>query len=166
MKRYMKTLAVASALALAVPALAQVTGPVGQNAGGGIDPTTYANNSDVAGFNDTSILPNAVALATSTAQATFSRGAVLTGQVITTRTTVITTCSVTTGFTLPAVQRYVRIALINRSGGSCLIWPSKGGALETAAGTTAAVDAPYTMLTNTDIVFHPTVVGTTVTWYQ
>jgi hypothetical protein len=166
MKRYAKTLLAAFLLAGLVPAFAQVAGPVGQTAGGGIDPTTYLNNSDSAGFNEMAVTPAMVIAAGSTAQATFTRGAVLTGQVITTRTTVITTCSGTTGPTLPAVQRYVPITLVNRSGGSCLIWPSVGAALETALGTTAAANAPFTMLTNTDVTFRPTVVGTTVTWYQ
>lgn len=153
-------------LALVLGAVAQVASPVGQNPGGAINPTSFGENSDSAGFNMMSYTPAAVALATSTAQATFASGRVATGQVITTRTTVITTCSGTTGFTLPALQRFDVISLLNRSGGSCLIWPSVGSALETALGTTAAANAPFTMLTNTDINFRPTIVGTTVTWYQ
>lgn len=164
MRRFL--LASVFSAALLGGAIAQVASPVGQNPGGAINPTAYNENSDAAGFNDMAITPNAVALATSTAQATFASGRVATGQVIITRMTVITTCSSTTGFTLPAVQRYVPITLMNRSGGSCLIWPSVGAALETALGTTAAANAPFTMLTNTDVTFRPTVVGTTVTWYQ
>jgi len=166
MKRYLKTLVVALLLACSGVAIAQVA-PVGQTRGGAISPSVFNNNSDPAGFNQMSLTSAAVALATSTAQATFGPGGeVLTGQVITTKTTVITTCSGTTGFTLPAVQRFEAILLINRSGGSCLIWPSVGAALETALGTTAAVNASFTMLTNTDVTFRPTIVGTTVTWYQ
>jgi hypothetical protein len=164
MKRFL--LASVFGAALIGAAIAQVASPTGQNPGGAINPTSYNENSDAVGFNEHAITPNAVALATSTAQATFASGRVATGQVIATRTTVITTCSGTTGFTLPAVQRYVPITTVNRSGGSCLIWPSVGSALETAMGTTAAANAPYTLLTNTNITWRPTVVGTTVTWYQ
>ena len=164
MKHIPRLLAFIVALALALPAVAQV-GPAGQTAGGAISATTFNANTDATGFNDTSLTPAAVALAGSTAQATFTAGtgAVLTGQVITTRTTVITTCSATTGFTLPAVQRYVAISVFNRSGGSCLIWPSIGATVETALGTDSAANAPFTMLTNTDVIFRPV---TPTRWLQ
>jgi hypothetical protein len=156
MKRYLLTAVAAFALASSGIAVAQV-GPVGQTAGGAISATNYANNNDVAGFNEQSLSPALVALATSTAQATFTTatGAVATGQVFTTKTNVITTCSGTTGFTLPALQRYTPISVINRSGGSCLIWPSVGATVETALGTDGSTNAPFTMLTNTDVTFRP-----------
>ncbi len=165
MKRYLLAVVTASALAGIGIAIAQQAGPVGQNVGGAINLTQFNANSDSAGFNDMSITPAAVALAASTAQATFSAatGGVLTGQVITTRATVVTTCSATTGFTLPAVQRYVPITVMNRSGGSCLIWPSIGATVETALGTDSAANAPFTMLTNTDVTFRPI---TATRWLQ
>jgi hypothetical protein len=155
MKRYL--LAAVAALALVVPLAYAQLGPVGQTAGGAISATTFAANTDSAGFSATALTPAAAALATSTAQATFNTatGAVLTGQVITTTTTVVTTCSGTTGFTLPAVQRYVPITVINRSGGSCLIWPTIGATVETALGTDGAANAPFTQLTNTDVIYKP-----------
>jgi hypothetical protein len=160
----MKHLLLASAAVLfAAVAVAQVTSPVGQNAGGAINAATFANNSDVSGFNAMSLTPAAVALATSTAQATFGPGGVLTGQVIVTKSTLITTCSATTGFTLPAVQRYEPITVMNRSGGSCQIWPSIGATVETALGTDGAVNAPFTQLTNTDVIYKPV---TPTRWVQ
>jgi hypothetical protein len=159
-------LALLLASSVVAPSFAQVAGPVGQTAGGGIDPTTFSNNSDPAGFNPASLTPAAVALATSTAQATFTRGSVATGQVLTTKSTVITTCSSTTGFTLPAVQRYEPISVMNRSGGSCLIWPSLGGTVETALGTNGAANAAFTMLTNTDVTFRPIVTPAATNWLQ
>jgi hypothetical protein len=157
-------LAAVALLALAFPAAAQV-GPVGQTAGGAINQTQFNTNSDSAGFNSMALTPAAVALAGSTAQATFTAatGAVATGQVITTTTTVVTTCSGTTGFTLPALQRYVPITVINRSGGSCLIWPSIGATVETALGTDGAANAPFTQLTNTDVIYKPV---TATRWVQ
>jgi hypothetical protein len=153
MKRF---LLAASALALLTAVAIAQTAPVGQTAGGAINATTFNNNSDVAGFNPMSVTPAAVALATSTTQATFGPGGVvLTGQVITTKTTMVTTCSATTGFTLPAVQRYETITVINRSGGSCLVWPSIGATVETALGTDGAANAPFTQLTNTDVIYKP-----------
>lgn len=155
----MKRILLASvfAVAIAAAALAQnlVGTPAGTDKSGGINGNSFTNNSDASGFSDTSVTNGAVALATSTAQATFAPGSVLTGQVLTTRTTVITTCSSTTGFTLPAVNRFTIIKVINRSGGSCLIWPSIGATVETALGTNGAANAPFTMLTNTDVSFHP-----------
>jgi hypothetical protein len=157
-------LAAVALLALSFPVAAQV-GPVGQTAGGAINQAGFSNNSDAAGFNEMSLTPAAVALAGSTAQATFTvaTGAVATGQVIVTRTTVVTTCSGTTGFTLPALQRYVPITVINRSGGSCLIWPSIGATVETALGTDGAANAPFTQLTNTDVIYKPV---TATRWVQ
>jgi hypothetical protein len=165
MKRFVPRFLVgAGALVLsAVIALAQVA-PVGQNVGGAINQNNFNNNSDAVGFNQMSLTPAAVALAGSTAQATFGPGGVvLTGQVITTKTTVITTCSGTTGFTLPAVPRYEPITIMNRSGGSCLIWPTIGATVETALGTDGAANAPFTQLTNTDVTYRPV---TAVRWLQ
>lgn len=143
----MKRLLLASALSLfAASAIAQ-TGPVGQTAGGAINQTYFANNSDSAGFNPMSLTPSLVVPSTATTQALAT--------LITTKTTVITTCSSTTGVVLPAVQRYETITLINRSGGSCLVFPSIGATVETALGTNGATNAAFTMLTNTDVIFKP-----------
>jgi hypothetical protein len=150
----MKRLLAAAALALlALPAYAQQT-PVGQSPGGAISYGVYRENSDQIGFNDSAIALLTVP-ATSTTQATFNAatGAVATGTVILARTTIITACSATTGATLPALQVYLPVSLMNRSGGSCLIWPTLGTTLETAPGTDAAINAPFTMLTNTNVVF-------------
>ena len=163
----MKKLALAAcALLLAAPFVhAQTTtGAVGQTNGGAINATTFANNSDAAGFNDSALTPALAVPSTSTAQATWATGtAAATGTLITTRTTVITACSSTTGVTLPAVQRYVPITIINRSGGSCLVFPSVGATVETAAGTNGSLNAPFTMLTNTDVIFRPV---TPTSWVQ
>jgi hypothetical protein len=165
MKRYLIAIVAAIALAGAGIALAQQAGPVGQTQGGAINQTQFSANTDAAGFNDMALTPSLVVPAASTAQATFTAttGGVATGTVITTRNTVITTCSVTTGVTLPAVQRYVPITIMNRSGGSCLIWPSIGATVETALGTDGAANAPFTMLTNTDVTFRPI---TATRWLQ
>ena len=156
---------VAALLLAGAPAIAQTTtGAVGQTNGGAINPTTFANNTDAAGFSDTALTPSLAVPSTSTAQATWQVGNTpATGTLITTRTTVITACSSTTGPTLPAVQRYVPIVIMNRSGGSCLIWPSVGATVETALGTNGAVNAPFTMLTNTDVTFRPV---TPTSWLQ
>lgn len=168
MKRYLLASVFIAPLVMLGVALAQTPqAPVGQTRGGAINVDTFNANTQSAGFGPAALTSALAVPATSTAQATFSTGGtVLTGTVITTKTTVITTCSGTTGVTLPAVTRFEQIKLINRSGGSCLVWPSIGAALETAAGTTAAANASFTMLTNTDVIFHPTLVGSTVTWYQ
>lgn len=160
----MKRILLASALLLAaVPSFAQVAQPTGQTAGGAINQSVFNNNSDAMGFNQMSLTPSLAVPSTSTAQATFGNGQVLTGTVITTKTTVITTCSGTTGVTLPAIQRFEPITVLNRSGGSCLIWPSIGATVETALGTNGAANSPFTMLTNTDITFRPV---TALAWYQ
>jgi hypothetical protein len=162
MKRLL--LATVAALSLASVALAQTTtAPTGQTAGGAINQNVMNNNSDAMGFSQSSLTPALVVPATSTAQATWTNGAVATGTMITTKNTVITTCSGTTGATLPAVQRYEPIVIMNRSGGSCLIWPSIGATVETALGTDGAANAPFTMLTNTDVTFRP-ITGTR--WLQ
>ena len=162
MKRTLPAILAAFGVAgLAAAALAQtvgLSGLVGQSPNQTISSTTFSANTDSLGFNETALTPAAVAPATATTQALAPQ--------LTTRTTVITTCSVTTGFVLPSVQRYLPIVVINRSGGSCLIWPTAGAALETAAGTTAAVNASFTKLNNTNVIFRPVLVGTTVTWYQ
>lgn len=161
MKRY---LLAALLLMLAVPAHAQTTtAPVGQTDGGAINQTVFNSNSDAMGFNPMSLTPALVVPATSTAQATWAARAVASGTLITTKATVITTCSGTTGVTLPAVQRYEPITIMNRSGGSCLVWPSIGATVETALGTDGAANAPFTMLTNTDVTFRP-ITGTR--WLQ
>lgn len=151
-------LGVAGLAAAAIAQTVGLSGLVGQSPNQTIAAYIFAANTDSLGFNETALTPAAVAPATATTQAL--------AQPILTRTTVITTCSVTTGFVLPSVQRYLPIVVINRSGGSCLIWPTVGAALETAPGTTAAVNAPFTQLTNTNVIFRPVLVGTTVTWYQ
>ncbi len=155
MRNYLVALAVTALLVAASVASAQLGGLVGQSPSGTIVQTVFDANSDAVGFNSMSITPSLVVPATSTAQAGFTAGVKTSGTVITTKTTVITTCSVTTGPTLPAIQRYEPITIINRSGGSCLIWPSKGATVETALGTDSAANAPFTMLTNTDVTFRP-----------
>ena len=153
MTRRMLTFAALLALLVGSVAVAQ-TGPTGQNPGGAISATAFAANSQPAGFLETSF-STLVVPSTSTAQATFSGGAVASGTVITTKATLITTCSSSTGPTLPAVNAYVPITIMNRSGGSCLIWPSIGATVETALGTAGSVNAAFTMLTNTDVTFRP-----------
>jgi hypothetical protein len=153
----MKRLLLASVVALlAVPVLAQTTNaPVGMTNGGAINQTYFSNNSDSAGFNQMSLTPSLAVPTTSTAQAAWAAGSVISGTVITTKTTIITTCSGTTGVTLPSVQRFEPITIINRSGGSCLVWPSIGATVETALGTNGAANAPFTQLTNTDVIYRP-----------
>lgn len=141
--------------AFSLVAMAQVQMPPGMTKGGAINQGSFNQNSDAAGFSETSLTPSLAVPATSTAQATFGPGGILTGTVIATRETVITTCSGSTGVTLPAVQHFLVIHLINRSGGSCLVWPSLGATLETALGTVGSVNAPFTMTTNTDVTFRP-----------
>lgn len=143
----MKRLLLASAFSLLAASAFAQTGPVGQTAGGAINQTYFSNNSDSAGFNQMSLTPSLVVPATATTQALAT--------LITTKTTVITTCSSTTGVVLPAVQRYEPITLINRSGGSCLVFPTIGATVETALGTNGATNAAFTMLTNTDVTFKP-----------
>jgi len=155
---FLRSAAALVLLGLASPALAQTTNAlVGQNPNGQISASAFANNTDTTGFNDTSLNAAIVVPSTSTAQATFNSqlSGVLSGTVIQNRTNVITTCSGTTGVTLPAVNKYVAISILNRSGGSCLVWPSIGATVETAIGTNGAVNAPATVLTNTDTVFRP-----------
>jgi hypothetical protein len=118
--------------------------------------TAWAAGNEPSGFNEQSFT-SLVVPSTSTTQATFNAatGAVVTGTVIVTKTTIITTCSGTTGVTLPAINRYTPITVINRSGGSCLVWPTIGATVETALGTDGAVNAPFTQLTNTDVNYRP-----------
>jgi hypothetical protein len=156
--------AVAALALLAGSAYAQTTvAPVGQTNGGAINQTYFNSNTDAQGFSPDSLTPALVVPATSTAQAAWSNGAVVSGTLIITKSTVITTCSATTGPTLPSVQRYEAITIMNRSGGSCLIWPSVGATVETALGTNGATNAPFTMLTNTDVTFRPI---SSTTWLQ
>lgn len=150
MKRY-----ILAALLFPCLAHAQVTGLVGQTAGGAINQQTFNANTDTAGFNEMALTPSLAVPTTATTQAA--------GTVITTRTTLIATCSGTTGVVLPAVQSYRPITIINRSGGSCLVWPSVGATVETAPGTAGAINAPFTMLTNTNVTFRPI---TATAWYQ
>ena len=156
MKRLLLATVAACLLASGALWAQTTTGAVGQTNGGAINQATFNNNSDPAGFNEQALTSALAVPATSTAQATWATGtSAATGTLITTRKTIITACSSTTGVTLPAVQRYVPIVLINRSGGSCLVWPSVGATVETALGTNGAVNAPFTMLTNTDVIFRP-----------
>lgn len=145
MKRIL--LAASSLALLAAAAVAQVTGPVGQTAGGAINADAFNANTDAAGFNPMSLQPAVVVPATATTQALAT--------LIITKATVVTTCSGTTGVRLPAVQRYEPITVMNRSGGSCLVWPTIGATVETALGTDGATNAPATVLTNTDTTFRP-----------
>ena len=138
-------------------------GAVGQTKGGAINQAYFNANSDANGFNDMALTPALVVPATSTTQSTGPISPTGASTLLITRTTVITTCSSTTGVTLPSVQRYVPITVINRSGGSCLVWPTIGATVETALGTNGAVNAPFTMLTNTDVTFRPI---NATTWVQ
>ena len=162
----MKTLLLASvaALLLGASAIAQTTNaPVGQTNGGAINQSTFNNNTDAMGFGPTSLTPALAVPATSTAQAAWSNGSVVSGTVVATKATVITTCSGTTGVTLPSIQRYETITILNRSGGSCLVWPSVGATVETALGTDGATNAPFTQLSNTDVIYRPV---TATRWLQ
>lgn len=164
----MKRLLLASALSLfAGAAIAQTTvAPVGQTSGGTINNSYFNANSDAAGFNESAVSIMVVP-STSTAQAAWSAGAVVSGTIITSRTTIITTCSSSTGPTLPSVQRYVPITVINRSGGSCKVFPSIGTTVETALGTDGSANAAFTQLTNTDVIYRPVPVsGGAVKWVQ
>jgi hypothetical protein len=143
----MKRLLLASAFSLIAASAFAQTGLVGQTPGGAINQTYFNNNTDSVGFNQMSLTPSLVVPSTATTQALATP--------ITTKTTVITTCSSTTGVILPAVQRYEAITLINRSGGSCLVFPTVGATVETALGTNGATNAAFTMLTNTDVTFRP-----------
>jgi len=163
MKRLLLVTAAVCALAAGSVWAQTTVAPVGQTNGGAINQTYFNNNSDAAGFNQMSLTPALVVPATSTAQTTWLNGAITSGTQIVTKTTVITTCSGTTGVTLPAIQRFEPITILNRSGGSCLIWPSVGATVETALGTNGAVNAPFTMLTNTDVTFRPV---TATSWLQ
>ncbi len=155
MRKYLAALAITATLFAASLASAQLGGLVGQSPSGTIVQTVFDANSDATGFNAMALTPSLAVPSTSTAQAGFTAGVKTSGTVLTTKTTVITTCSSSTGATLPAIQRYEPIIVINRSGGSCLIWPSKGATVETALGTDSAANAPFTMLTNTDVTFRP-----------
>lgn len=108
--------ALALLLAAPIAAFAQ-SAPVGQTAGGAINQTAFNNNSNSVGFNQMSFASIAVP-SSSTTQATFGAGGVvLTGTVVPTKTLLITACSGSTGVTLPALQRYEAITIMNRSGG-------------------------------------------------
>lgn len=129
-------------------ALAQTTtAPPGQDASGQINAGQFNNNTDSDGFGVTSINPAVVVPATATTQAL--------AFVIRTKAIVVTTCSGTTGVRLPAVNRYEVITVMNRSGGSCLVFPSIGATVETALGTDGATNASFTQLTNTDVSYRP-----------
>lgn len=151
----MKRLLLASALSIITGTAFAQTGPVGQTAGGAINQAYFSANSDSAGFNPMSLTPALVVPSTATTQALAT--------LITTKATVITTCSSTTGVVLPAVQRYEPITIMNRSGGSCLVFPSIGATVETALGTDGATNASFTQLTNTDVTYRPI---TSTRWLQ
>lgn len=158
MKRMIVAAVVALALATSGVIVAQQTGTplTGQFPGGAINQTNFNQNTDSTGFNESSLTPSLAVPSGSTAQAAFNTdGSLKSGTVITTKVTMITTCSGTTGVTLPALQRYTPITIINRSGGSCLVWPSIGATVETALGTDGATNASFTQLTNTDVIYKP-----------
>lgn len=154
MKKFRLALLACVFVAAAPAAFAQ-TDPVGQDKTGAINQTAFSANSDSAGFNQMSLTPALVVPSTATTY--------LLATLITTKTTHITTCSSTTGVRLPALQRFERIQLINRSGGTCLVFPSIGATLETALGTDAAANIKFDMLTNTNIAFCPI---TATRWVQ
>ena len=119
--------------------------PVGQTAGGAINQTTFNNNTDPTGFNERAMSPAVVGAGTTQATAT----------VIPARTNVITSCPAGAGVRLPAVQGYVGIVVLNRSGGACNVYPSNNAAVETAPGVAGAVGAAFAMPSNTNTIFRP-----------
>ena len=123
---------------------------------GGIQSNVFQQNSETTGFAENAI---ATVAGVGTSQATATT--------IPARTVIVTSCVSTGsggGLVLPSIVRYTAIAILNRSGGSCLVYPSPSATLETAAGTMGAANAPATLLTNTDTVFRPNPAGTA--WYQ
>lgn len=166
MKKLLRASIVALMLApLSAFAQNSTSGPVGQTNGGAINQNNLTQNSDSSGFNTMALTPALVVPSTSTAAAVWSTNGtgVVSGTLLTTTTTVISSCSATTGVTLPAVQRFVPIVIMNRSGTACLVFPSASAALETAPGTTAAVGASYTLASGADVIFRPV---TSVLWLQ
>jgi hypothetical protein len=137
---------------------------VGQTPGGAINQGVYDGGNEKSGFADQSLTPALVVPSSSTAQAKFSAGGnVVSGTVIGTKTTIITGCSLTTGVTLPALTRFQNIVILNRSGGSCNVWPSLGATIETVPGTNGKADAPFVMPTNTNWNFRA---KNATTWLQ
>jgi ABC-type uncharacterized transport system permease subunit len=141
----------AALVALAAPAFAQnqsgpffTNAPVGQTPGG-IQTNVFAQNTPPVGFANNSLATGVVAAGTTQGTATL----------IVAQTTVITTCPGSAGVELPSLERYVAITVINRSGGSCLVYPSPGATVETALGTNGATNAAFTQLTNTDVTYKP-----------
>ena len=107
--------------------------------------SVFNANTDAAGFSEQSMFNGLAAAGTTQATATL----------VPTRVVLLTTCAGGAGILLPSVTRYIPITVINRSGGSCLVYPSLGATVETALGTNGATNAPATMATNTDTIFRP-----------
>lgn len=146
MKRFFSIGVALGALTLAVPAFAQS----GTNVAPGQLPAAmnqafFAANTDAVGYSDQSL--TSVFVATGTTQAT--------GAVIPTRVVMITTCAGGAGVVLPAVARYVAITVLNRSGATCLVYPSVGATVETSLGTNGSVNAAATVASNSDTIFRP-----------
>ena len=142
----MKHILAALCLFAAAPAFAQsgTNIPAGQTPGG-IRLDGFTNNTDAVGFRETALNPAVVA--TGTTQATAA--------LLITRTNVITSCPGGTGVLLPSIQQYVPIVVINRSGASCLVYPTLGATVETAPGTNGAVNAAATIAINANMIFRP-----------
>jgi hypothetical protein len=143
MKRFV--LAVALSL-LAGPAMAQsysTNAPVGQTLGG-IQGQVFLQNTQPSGFSEN-------ALSSITATGTTQTTAAL----VLSRTVLITSCPTNAGVQLPSITRYTAITVLNRSGASCLVYPSPGATVETALGTDGATNAANTQATNTDVTYKP-----------
>lgn len=146
----MKRLALLGLL-FATPAFAQapltgLTAPSGQGAPPfGIPATAFNANTDSVGFGEYSLTPALIGAGTTQATATL----------IVTRTSLITSCPAGTGVQLPAVTRYQPVTVINRSGGTCLVYPTLGATVESVPGTAGAVNAGFAMASNTYLIFRP-----------
>ena len=145
--------AAALMLLVAAPAFAQIGGLVGQTPGGAINLDAYNANTDRVGFGETAMSPTVVATGTTQATAT----------VLITRGSVITSCPAGAGVMLPAMSRYIPILVVNRSGGTCIVYPTVGATVESAPGTAAAVNAGVTIATNTNYFFRAI---SPTTWLQ
>jgi len=142
-----RSLGIAAALSLvSAAAFAQSGTNVAPGQGvGAIVPNTFANNTDPNGFGDSSLNPAVVAAGTTQATATL----------IVAKNNVITVCAAGAGVILPSITRYTAVLLMNRSGNTCLVYPTLAATAESAPGTAGAVNAGITMASNVDVIFKP-----------
>lgn len=145
MKKLLVALVVFASIA-SVPAFAQVglTQP-GQNNYGAINQNNFNQNGSTASMGDFSMNPAVVAAGTTQATAT----------VLGARNNVISSCPAGSGVVLPAVPRFIPIVVLNRSGASCIVYPTLNAMLESAPGTAGAVNAGITIPTNSNFTFRP-----------